>query len=479
MSPNTRIVRLVGLLVLPFVLAAGGFFVCKYATRSRVAVPRAEEGGDPKQGARELTAAEEEADRADPRWRFADLEERREQVPNAENAAQDVRAATDNLARDLPKQSVLDELNRLPARARLSERLDYDLGEELHKASLALTLARGMARHPRGRWEVAWKPDYLSTDLTHLTQIQRAQELLRLDAVHAAQANDPGRALDSARGVLNGGRSIGDEPTLKSMLARMGSHLDTSLLLERILAHTQPDDADLAKVQTLLEDEAAQPLLLTAARGERATLHGLMLAVDAGTLKRSDLEPPEPGDRKPTLKNRLYSVLNDSRLNNQRALLKAHAWLLRYLTEFVEIAKLPIEDQAVPIAKLESGREGAPRGGQMLAPDVKSVAQTARNSQAMLRTAALALAVERYRSANQRWPTALEELVPTYLKAVALDPYDGKPLRFKRHDEGVVVYAVGPDRGDNGGSFGTLNSFQKGADVGFRLWDVEKRRTAP
>jgi hypothetical protein len=476
MAQKAHTVRLVALLLLPFVLAAGGFFVFKYATPSRVAVLHTEKDGDPEQGERELTAAEEEADRTDPHWRFAELDAQREQVPDAENAAGDVRSAEDKLPRDWPRQSVLDELNRLPARAPLSDSLNSAVGEELHKATFALALARRLAEHSRGRWEVAWTPDYLSTDLTHLAQIQRAQELLRLDAVHAAQANEPGRALAAARGILNAGRSVGDEPTLKSILARIRSHFDASMLLERILGRTQPDEADLATVQSLLEDEAAQPLICIAARGERATLHGLMLAVEGGTLKRSDLEPPGPGDRKPTLKNQLLSVLNDTRMSNHGALLEAHAWLLRYLTQFVEIAKLPIEDQAVPMAKLESGREGAPRGGQKLAPDVRSIIQTAQISQAMLRTAAVALALERYRSANGRWPKSLEELVPTYLKAVPLDPYDGKPLRFKRQVEGVVVYALGPDGEDNGGAFGTLNSFQKGTDVGFRLWDVEKRR---
>jgi len=44
-------------------------------------------------------------------------------------------------------------------------------------------------------------------------------------------------------------------------------------------------------------------------------------------------------------------------------------------------------------------------------------------------------------------------LVPNSIKAVPADPYDGKPLRYRRLSDGVVVYALGFDRKDNGGRY--------------------------
>ena len=67
---------------------------------------------------------------------------------------------------------------------------------------------------------------------------------------------------------------------------------------------------------------------------------------------------------------------------------------------------------------------------------------------------------------------------PNYLAAVPLDPYVGGPLRFRRLEDGVVIYALGPDGQDNGGRFrrrGELAT-NPGWDVGFRLWDVAQRR---
>jgi hypothetical protein len=70
---------------------------------------------------------------------------------------------------------------------------------------------------------------------------------------------------------------------------------------------------------------------------------------------------------------------------------------------------------------------------------------------AQLRTARLALAIERYRLAAGRLPEALTELVPSYLDAVPADPFDGKEMRYKKLETGFVVYSIGEDLSDDGG----------------------------
>lgn len=61
------------------------------------------------------------------------------------------------------------------------------------------------------------------------------------------------------------------------------------------------------------------------------------------------------------------------------------------------------------------------------------------------------LAVERYRLARGALPETLRDLVPTYIPDVPSDPFDGKPLRYKRLERGYVIYSVGPDGNDDGG----------------------------
>jgi hypothetical protein len=68
-----------------------------------------------------------------------------------------------------------------------------------------------------------------------------------------------------------------------------------------------------------------------------------------------------------------------------------------------------------------------------------------------VRAARVGMAVERYRLAHGTLPETLADLVPDYLAETPLDPYDGKPLRYKKLEKGYVVYSIGPNDTDDGG----------------------------
>jgi hypothetical protein len=153
------------------------------------------------------------------------------------------------------------------------------------------------------------------------------------------------------------------------------------------------------------------------------------------------------------------------------------------LTDYVEAAKLPPEQQAEPMKQLDYRVKRAKVEYDvmigLLMPAMVKVSEAYRRSQADLRCAIVGVAAERYRRDNGRWPEALDELTKGYLKAVPNDPYDGKPLRYKRLADGVIVYSVGPDGVDNSGARNRANRLAKGIDYGFRLWDVAARRQPP
>jgi len=88
-----------------------------------------------------------------------------------------------------------------------------------------------------------------------------------------------------------------------------------------------------------------------------------------------------------------------------------------------------------------------------------------------LRAAQVALAVQRYRLAVGRLPDTLADLVPTYLKAVPQDPFDGDELRYKKLGAGFVVYSVNSDLSDDGGKEQLPQSARRGKPGPFH-WDV-------
>lgn len=69
------------------------------------------------------------------------------------------------------------------------------------------------------------------------------------------------------------------------------------------------------------------------------------------------------------------------------------------------------------------------------------------------RSACLAsMAIERYRLAHGTLPDSLDALVPTYLEAVPADPFAEAPMRYVKREVGYVVYSVGRNEVDDGGS---------------------------
>jgi hypothetical protein len=81
------------------------------------------------------------------------------------------------------------------------------------------------------------------------------------------------------------------------------------------------------------------------------------------------------------------------------------------------------------------------------------------------------LALERFKAAGGKYPATLEELVPTYLKALPLDPMVRGPFGYKRiarDNDGreYLLYSVGLDGVDNGGvgpQADATNSFRGGS----------------
>jgi hypothetical protein len=423
----------------------------------------------------DLQAAVAEADRLDPGWRFEELEQARAKVSDADNAAPLVLASVTLL----PKPWNGPELGGVRDRLRKGL-LDGSPRADLEPASAMLFEARKLADLRRGRHAVAWNlKDPLATPLPHLRATGAVVELLTLDAQAQAHEGDLDGALTSVRAALVAVHAIGDEPMLESQILRPGWHLGAVQSLEEVLRRGPGTEASLLAVQSALEDEASEPLALLAARAERAGLHGLMTALERGELTLTDL-PPTLGDARGGRTRAVRLILTNDKLRRPEALQASHAWLLDYTTKFVEIARLPPEEQAPRLKELADTAPSAPPAAMTLLAGVpvREIGETCQKGQALLRCAAVGMALERYRLANGRWPDDLAALAPKYLAAVPADPFDGRPLHYARHKDVLVVYSVGPDLKDDGGNPDDLNRFDRkdGFDVGFRLWNVEARQ---
>ncbi len=112
----------------------------------------------------------------------------------------------------------------------------------------------------------------------------------------------------------------------------------------------------------------------------------------------------------------------------------------------------------------------------LMLPSIYMVLEAEMRLAAKLRTAQIALAAERFRRVENRWPTSQAELVGRFLNAVQFDPFDDQPLRMKRTDDGLVIYSIDRNNRDDQGMVFPTETVYPALDIGIKLWDVNKRR---
>jgi hypothetical protein len=465
-----------------------------------------------------------EADRLDPGWRWDDLLAARPNPPDNHHAALRVRAAKQKLPQrwpdwaavirdeDLPpplKAEPLPGEDDLPPglqppgeesvedrRRRAGQELEQSLWElapnqplrpaqaaalraVLAAASEAVELARSLGNLPGGRLPGGHKSPILLN--LPLDDIQENRAVASLLAPHARLQAHDGRideALGSSQAILGTARVAAATPTLINALVCMAIRAVAVGSIERSLGQGEPSPAALRAVQQALEAEADRPLLCDALRGERATIEEFARAVGEGRVGRDladqfDGGPPDVTGN-PTLDRWLHTLRGGGWRKSKAAA------FVRYYTALVEIAKDSPDalderpdDVAAAVDRLSPALRNQVTG-------IDKMQEADGRSRALLRSAAAAVAAERFRRDTGRWPASLDELVPAYLKAVPRDPYDRQPLRLRRLADGVVIYSAGSDRTDDGGQVHTdpkIGGMPK--DFGVRLWDPEHRRQPP
>src|SRR5262249_5253163 len=151
--------------------------------------------------------------------------------------------------------------------------------------------------------------------------------------------------------------------------------------VERVLAQGQPGDPGLAALEGLLEDEARQPLFLITARGERASLHQVLEAVEAGEFTFAEL----------AAKKAPCSATDWVANYFARDTIKpGHAEVLRFLTEYVAIARLPAHEWGQPIKEMDAAIRAVSRHRNpaiLLLPALPKIAEANQRHQARLRCA--------------------------------------------------------------------------------------------
>lgn len=415
-----------------------------------------------------------ELDRTDPGWRLEEIEAAREQIPEKENSARVVIAASGLLPKRWPLKAFDDTFGHLEPEKQLDPEDFAWLKEELEGMQPALEEARKLSKLPRGRHHVIYERNTLETRLNDQAQAQRIAKLLVYDALRHSQNGDGKNALTSCRAALNVARSLGDEPITISQLLRSACVISSCRAIEQTLVQSEPSAEELISLQRALEIEDTHRDLLIVMRGERANWHALFKAVEDGDVSLNGLAGVRWGWFD-------YAIVSIGRMDT----CEDHVLMLSLMACAIANAQLPMHEQFEAERQLDRKVQEVRRlprrpllTGLLMSPMTKR-GGSSRRYHASIRCTTVALAAERYRRKHKKWPDSLEALCPQFLVEVPLDPFDGELLRYRRVEDGIIIYSTSSDGLDDGGNLDRERPNQPGVDLGVRLWDVNKRRQPP
>ncbi len=421
-------------------------------------------------GQEKVDAIAARLDADDPGWRFEEIvAEHNSKVPppdsNSAMRAVEIVKGFPNSDPAMPNvQSLRTQIDkdRLP-----NERPDAGNWDELEKRYAPYErgiaeLAAWSATAPRGRLKIEYLGGSpMEIRLENTQSLRMASFALSWQAIRCSRDGKTAQALATALAGLHLVRSIDYEPLLIAYLIRIAGGMQPMNSVEQTLAwNADADDRSLAAVQELVWRESTNVSIKPSIRCERAMMHHLFELIDRGEITVDDKKPS--GFEFGTLIFRQYIPANIAFVHEQ-------------YDEFRALLDLPAGQKASAIQRWTlPPRTRENLLGHFLIPVVNKVALAEMRYQAKCLCTAAGIACERHRLKYGRWPASLGDLAESGLPKGVIDPFDGQPLRYRIVDDGAIIYSVGTNGIDDGGD--VVRREGTPDDVGFRLWNTDKRR---
>jgi hypothetical protein len=426
-------------------------------------------------GEEHLARVMQELDESEPGWR--DVFETRNQrlAPPEKNSAQKTLAILKSLPKELhdwcdqAKTSDEYEPNQL-----IPEQQTAELTAKLAPFKETIEQLKHLlhTESNSGFPTILQEPDLLETPLKDRQLLRHAGQILVWKCYLSISADQPNEGLVYCRSILGNGRTLNDDPLLLCQLVRLAQNMRAVECLQRILANHQRFEK-LEEVQNDFRDCLSVEGIRYALRGERVIMDQVFENIDKGSLPLNLIT-----------KNDSVSFFEDAIWKHYRKYIpEQRAFQIQVYNNLVKSSEMPyplraerMECVLAPFRDMTSYDRLLVRS---LFPAIDKIDQAEQRGQSLLSCAVVALACERFRIANDRWPNDLPEIPKSILPEVPNDPFTGGPLMMKRTEFGLNIYSTSKDGIDDGGE--VLDAkMEPGTDIGFRLYDpAHRRKPAP
>jgi len=377
---------------------------------------------------------------------------------NVENAAYTIMDAFGSFKKwDNEKSESLPVVGRakLPARTEpMDEEMKALVTKYIADNNEALELLHAGAAIEHCRYPIDLNAGF-ETKLPYLSEMRNSVRLLKLEAILHAENGDGELAIHSAISSFGIARSLVKEPVMVSQLLRTGCQSLATSTIEYCINRIELTDEQLVQLIECVQNAEHISEMSCAFVGERCMGLSFFKAPESMNPDSIDGIPVRP----------ILEIYKAVGLADADANI-----YLDLMDEYIKSAQLPLHKRQEAVKAIDARLQSTSQIHILLhaiTPALSHITSIELRTIAYLRTARTALAVLRYRLAAGRLPEALTDLVPIYLDAVPVDPYDGKDLRYEKLGVGFVVYSIGQDMRDDGGTEKPAGKIKKGES-----WDV-------
>jgi len=321
------------------------------------------------------------------------------------------------------------------------------LKAELAENAAALRLIYSAPASGRSHYAVRLEAGFDGM-LPHLAKTKQAVTLLSAAGLMYASDGDAERATQAFLAAARVADSLAEEPTVVSQFVRCNDWAWLLQGLERALSLTRFSDGQLAAMQKLVLEAERPRAMARAMAVERVC--GLNVMTDpkgSATAVRSQGGHRQWHGIAGSVCMGLFWATGLQR--------KDTSFYAERMAEHIAALELPYPERAKAgnqVAALTNPSNRLCIFSRMLLPALVAVPGRDAKHVATVRTAAAALAVERFRLAHTNaLPERLDQAAPYCCTNLPADPFDGQPLRYKTHGGSYVVYSIGSDGKDDGG----------------------------
>jgi hypothetical protein len=324
----------------------------------------------------------------------------------------------------------------------------------LSKFDAELTELRAAAKRPDSVFPIHYE-EAVEMQLKHLAVLRRVSVLATLRASALLELGRADEALRDVELTLRFGDALKDEPTLISQLVHLAI---TQVALQPVwegLADGRWNEAQLASLQSRLDK--LQPLAgyPLAIRGENTLFLGQTIdRLRTAQYNLADLGSGS-GAKPAGMPYVLTRAIPDGWFYQNQ--LVCSRLLLEHFLPMVDLERQRVDPAVVKAGTETLGRLVARRSpynliARMLLPAVGRVVERFAYTQATVELATVACALERHRLAHGQYPESVDALVPQFVEKLPHGIIGGRPLIYRRTDDGqFALYSVGWNESDDGG----------------------------